>query len=409
MLLTSGNLHCNNGVMATGLVCRSTAVLPITPQSGNSYHPNSYAEAYPAFFHILESLKVYFLCNKVRFIRLLSFIRTYWRWVDVSTIRSRISNNFFLFSSCRHGLQDLRKAIKSKPPKGCVDRVISRHSLLCLFELQQSTSAGTFKWCTASFKVQCSLSNSSFPSRSPVHSCTKKYHNRARMDRAHYHERYKEARPVLRRAIKTSKRQCWKDLVQSVDDCPWGRPYKIVINKLRNQATPSPTDLPLVTQIVRTLFPSDAIGPGLLRIEGRENPQHVPPVTMEELRRAMNRIRDVAAPGPNGVPNKVLKLAMQTRLELFLGVKIVGYTDGIAIVVTAKHLEDVTLKANRAIRIVRDRLQINGLQLADHKTEAVLVTSRKQTECIELCSEDCTIMSAPSLRYLGVHIDSMSI
>uniref|UniRef100_A0ABD2W3M3 Endonuclease/exonuclease/phosphatase domain-containing protein n=1 Tax=Trichogramma kaykai TaxID=54128 RepID=A0ABD2W3M3_9HYME len=107
---------------------------------------------------------------------------------------------------------------------------------------------------------------------------------RARVDRAHHYERYKEARAELLRAIKNSKRQCWKDLVQSIDDCPWGRPYKIVMNKLQNQAAPSPTDLPLVTQIVRTLFPSDAIGASLLSIEGRENPQHVPPVTMEKLR-----------------------------------------------------------------------------------------------------------------------------
>ncbi|KAL7297100.1 hypothetical protein TKK_0009523 [Trichogramma kaykai] len=87
------------------------------------------------------------------------------------------------------------------------------------------------------------------------------------------------------------------------------------------------------------------------------------------------------------------------------GIKIVGYADDIAIVVKAKHLEDVTLKTNRAIRIVRDWLQTNGLQLADHKTEAVLVTSWKQTECIELRSGDCMIMSACSLRYLGVQID----
>ncbi|CAB0030692.1 unnamed protein product [Trichogramma brassicae] len=152
---------------------------------------------------------------------------------------------------------------------------------------------------------------------------------RARIDRAHYHERYKEARAELRRAIKNSKRQCWKDLVQSVDDCPWGRPYKIVMNKLQNQATQSPTDLPLVTQIVRTLFPSDAIGTGLLRIEGRENPRRVPPVTMEEFRRAMSRIRDAAAPGPDGVPNKVLKLAMQARPELFLDVYNACLTEGV--------------------------------------------------------------------------------
>ncbi|CAB0036796.1 unnamed protein product, partial [Trichogramma brassicae] len=53
-------------------------------------------------------------------------------------------------------------SIKSQPPKGSVDRVISRHSLLCLFELQQSTSAVTFKLCSLSIKVQCSLFDSSF-------------------------------------------------------------------------------------------------------------------------------------------------------------------------------------------------------------------------------------------------------
>ncbi|CAB0029722.1 unnamed protein product [Trichogramma brassicae] len=40
------------------------------------------------------------------------------------------------------------------------------------------------------------------------------------------------------------------------------------------------------------------------------------------------------------------------RVQFPQGVKIVSYADDIAIVVRAKHLEDVTLKANRAIRIV---------------------------------------------------------
>ncbi|CAB0040463.1 unnamed protein product [Trichogramma brassicae] len=70
-----------------------------------------------------------------------------------------------------------QKAIKSKPPKGSIDRVASRHSRLCLFERQQPTSAVTSKLCSASFKVQCSLSNSSLHSRSPVRSCTTDYNN----------------------------------------------------------------------------------------------------------------------------------------------------------------------------------------------------------------------------------------
>ena len=46
-----------------------------------------------------------------------------------------------------------------------------------------------------------------------------------------------------------------------------------------------------------------------------------------------------------------------------------------------------------------------GLKLADHKTEAVLFTSRKQVENITLDMGKCTITSEPSIRYLEVMLD----
>ena len=70
------------------------------------------------------------------------------------------------------------------------------------------------------------------------------------------------------------------------------------------------------------------------------------------------------------------------RLQLPAGVDIIGFADDIAVVVTEKHLEDVTLIANEAIAIIRRWLSSVGLQLADHKTEVVLITSRKQRETI---------------------------
>lgn len=98
--------------------------------------------------------------------------------------------------------------------------------------------------------------------------------------------------------------------------------------------------------------------------------------------------------------DEVLKLPMPD------GTKTIGFADDIAIVVVAKYVEEVTLIANEAIMTIRRWLLSAGLQLADHKTEAMLVTSRKTRENITLTVGDYRITSGPSLRYLGVQIDA---
>lgn len=94
------------------------------------------------------------------------------------------------------------------------------------------------------------------------------------------------------------------------------------------------------------------------------------------------------------------------RLPLPTGTKTVAFADDVVVVVVAKHLEEVTEMANTAAREIRTWLAANGLEPADHKTEAVLVTSRKAREAIILRVGKCDIFSQPSLRYLGVQIDA---
>lgn len=55
---------------------------------------------------------------------------------------------------------------------------------------------------------------------------------------------------------------------------------------------------------------------------------------------------------------------------------------------------------------IRQWLRDNGLKLADHKTEFVLVSSRKRREEVAITVGNQEIRSQPCLKYLGLRIDA---
>jgi len=72
----------------------------------------------------------------------------------------------------------------------------------------------------------------------------------------------------------------------------------------------------------------------------------------------------------------------------------------------AKEVAAVEAAANCAIRAVEKWLSVANLELASHKTEAVLISSRKAVESTHIQIGGTTIPFQRAIRYLGVMLDT---
>lgn len=66
---------------------------------------------------------------------------------------------------------------------------------------------------------------------------------------------YREAKKQLKIAILRSKKTCWKELISSVDADPFGKPYKLVMRKLRGPPPTASMEYATLQTVVDTLFP----------------------------------------------------------------------------------------------------------------------------------------------------------
>lgn len=128
-------------------------------------------------------------------------------------------------------------------------------------------------------------------------------------------EEYRNARRDLRYSIRKAKSQAWDELLLTLQEDPWGRPYRIVLNKLRLWAPPTTEllDPMFAHKVVETLFPVDnqsrIMPPDL---DGDDSPDWHKDlaVSEEELYCAFKRSfrgRNTA-PGPDGITKKILTL-----------------------------------------------------------------------------------------------------
>ena len=127
----------------------------------------------------------------------------------------------------------------------------------------------------------------------------------------------KTATKALKTAIAEAKNKAWEELIQTLDRDPWGRPYRIVLGRLRARAS-SLTELmrpALLEEVLDTLFPRSP-GHAAPTNSRPGNEEAVAPVTDAELAAAARKMRKNAAPGPDGIPGVAVALALPALSEI---------------------------------------------------------------------------------------------
>ncbi|XP_018378083.1 PREDICTED: uncharacterized protein LOC108770845 [Trachymyrmex cornetzi] len=128
-------------------------------------------------------------------------------------------------------------------------------------------------------------------------------------------DEFRLARDTFGKAIRKAKAKAWEEFVLTLNEDPWGRPYKAVMKKLRRWTPPFTESLNSETldRVLGRLFPGDLEDDWRepeLPFEGEMAWRENLGVTQEELMLSAKKMKEKdAAPGPIGVPAKAWDVA----------------------------------------------------------------------------------------------------
>jgi len=94
------------------------------------------------------------------------------------------------------------------------------------------------------------------------------------------------------------------------------------------------------------------------------------------------------------------------RLRVPRGVELVGYADDVAVVVRGHNADLLELIGNPALEMVRNWMTANGLSVAPHKSEVVVLTGKRSYRDPVFTIGGLRIPVKRSISYLGVTLDT---
>jgi hypothetical protein len=146
-----------------------------------------------------------------------------------------------------------------------------------------------------------------------------------REDAAFLLAEYKSQRRSLKRAIERSKEECWKRFCATLDQDPWGRPYRVMRSRLMRSTPPEPLSRDRVVRILDDLFVTR--GQSWLIAQEIESALATLPdgdedllIDNEDLKMAVGRCDPRKAAGVDGIPGVLVRLLAEKRANVLLGV-----------------------------------------------------------------------------------------
>lgn len=120
---------------------------------------------------------------------------------------------------------------------------------------------------------------------------------------------YRDARRKLRGLIKKAKMNSWTELIASIEEDPWGLPYKLVMGRLGRSAPGLSEELGsnALEKLLATLFPEGEVHrPGEIWRDV-EIPDDWGEVSVNEINEVLKKGNPRKAPGPDGITLGVLR------------------------------------------------------------------------------------------------------
>ncbi|CAF4907381.1 unnamed protein product [Pieris macdunnoughi] len=141
-------------------------------------------------------------------------------------------------------------------------------------------------------------------------------HRRDAAQEQRLHSQFVEHKKALQLAISQAKDKAHSEFLESLNQDPWGRPYRLVRNKLQ-AGGPSLTETlrsDFVARIVSELFPADPniVPPRMTSDIRPEIEGEIPLVSDVEFANVVDRLKKRRrAPGPDGIHGRVLAIAVE--------------------------------------------------------------------------------------------------